>query len=153
MFPDYVRSITSKTQLDIRSSTSIRPWQHVLDLISGYFLILNNILNFKIKEYTAWNLGPHENESYTVQNVLDIISERWQNQNIRFIENPIKETQDLFLNSNKAKNFLKWKPSWDTKKSIEKTTEWYKNFYADPRQAHHISLLDLNQWRNDNFKF
>ena len=151
LIPDYVRSLALEKQLEIRSSSSIRPWQHVLDLVSGYFLILTSILNKKIKEYTTWNLGPHENKSYTVKNVLDIISDNWLNENIIFIENPIKETENLLLNSNKAKEKLNWKPSWGTKKSIEKTVEWYKKFYADPKQAKHISLLDLNEWRSDNF--
>jgi CDP-glucose 4,6-dehydratase len=151
LFPDYVRSISSKKQLDIRSYSSIRPWQHVLDLVSGYFLILTNILEGKIKNYTAWNLGPHENDSYTVKNVLEIISDNWKTPNINFIENSIKETQILTLNSNKAKEILQWNPSWNTKKAIEMTAEWYKQFYNEPREAKQISLKHLDNWRSNNF--
>ncbi|MFL2818297.1 MAG: hypothetical protein ACJ0BR_01430 [Candidatus Puniceispirillales bacterium] len=53
--------------------------------------------------------------------------------------------QNLFLNSNKLKEKLNWIPSWGTKKSIEKTAELYKKFYADPKQATHISLSNLNE--------
>ena len=151
LLPDYVRSITSKKQLNIRSSSSIRPWQHVLDLISGYFLILTNILNGQIEQYSAWNLGPHEDKNYTVQNVIEIISDHWDNPNIKFTKNPIKETKNLYLNSNKAKDILNWKPNWETKKSLQKTIEWYKEFYTSPKQVSHMSLLHLNQWRRDNF--
>ena len=150
LIPDYVRSVTSKKQLEVRSSLSIRPWQHVFDLISGYFLILTNILNGKIGEYAAWNLGPHENENYTVQNILDIILNKWQNHNIRFIENPIKETQNLILNSNKAKEYLNWDPAWSTRESVENAVEWYKGFYNDPSSSINLSLTQLNKWRNDN---
>ena len=73
LFPDYVRSITSNKRLIIRSSSSIRPWQHVFDLISGYFSILASILDKNINKYTAWNLGP-EKENYSVENILHIIS-------------------------------------------------------------------------------
>jgi CDP-glucose 4,6-dehydratase len=73
LFPDYVRSITSNKRLIIRSSSSIRPWQHVFDLISGYFSILASILDKNINKYTAWNLGPHEKENYSVENILHII--------------------------------------------------------------------------------
>jgi len=151
LFPDYIRSIILKKELDIRSPLSIRPWQHVLDLVSGYFLILNDILEGKIEKYMAWNLGPHENESYTVENVLNIISDNWEKPNINLIKNHLKETQVLTLNSNKAKEILNWEPCWDTKKSIEMTVEWYKYFYNEPKQACQLSLKHLDQWRINNF--
>ena len=53
--------------------------------------------------------------------------------------------------SNKAKEILNWEPCWDTKKSIEMTVEWYKNFYNEPKQACQLSLKHLDQWRRNNF--
>ena len=153
LFPDYVKSVISNKQLDIRSSSSTRPWQHVLDLISGYFSILANILDKKINKYAAWNLGPHEIETYNVEYVLDIISEYWEKPKIKFVENNIKETKILTLNSNKAKKLLEWEPSWNTRKSIKMTSDWYKQFYNDPRHVNKLSLMQLEDWRSDNFKF
>jgi len=88
---------------------------------------------------------------YTVKNVLEIISDNWETPNINFIKNHLKETQILTLNSNKAKEILEWDPSWNTKKAIEMTAEWYKQFYNEPRQANQISLTHLDQWRSNNF--
>lgn len=152
LFPDYVKSVISNKQLDIRSSLSTRPWQHVLDLISGYFSILANILDKKINKYSAWNLGPHEKETYTVEYVLDIISNKWKKPTINFSINTFQEINFLALNSNKAKVNLNWEPAWSTKKSIENTVEWYKEFYNDPSNSIDVSLQQLKQWRIDNFK-
>ena len=152
LFPDYVKSVISNKQLDIRSSLSTRPWQHVLDLISGYFSILANILDKKINKYSAWNLGPHETENYSVLDVIEIISQYWEKPIIKYVENNIKETKILTLNSNKAKNLLEWEPSWNTRKSVEMTSDWYKQFYNDPRHVNKLSLMQIDEWRNDNFK-
>ena len=151
LFPDYVRSITSKNCLNIRSLLSIRPWHHVLDLVSGYFLILSNILDKKINDYNAWNLGPHENQNYTVEDILKIISDQWEKPKINLIQNPIKETKTLTLNSEKAKKELSWEPAWCIKQSIELTTNWYKNFYADPTKAPELCHNDLKNWECHNF--
>ena len=72
---------------------------------------------------------------------------------IKFVENNIKETKILTLNSNKAKKLLEWEPSWNTRKSIKMTSDWYKQFYNDPRQVNKLSLMQLEDWRSDNFKF
>ena len=150
LIPDYVRSVISNQQLDVRSPYSIRPWQHVLDLISGYFLILIDMMDSKVNKLNTWNLGPHELEDYNVKDVLGIISSTWKAPDINFVVNHIKETKNLTLNSNKAKNKLKWNPNWGTTKSIKMTAEWYKQFYIDPKKSSEITLHQINEWKKSN---
>ena len=151
LIPDYVKAINSKTILNVRSLHSIRPWQHVLDLISGYFLIFSHIVEGKINKFDTWNLGPHEKSSYTVQNVLEMMMKLCPSPKIAYIENHIEETKVLDLNSNKAKEILNWATSWNIETSIKKTLEWYNYFYLHPKKMCHFTTNQISQWKNINF--
>lgn len=150
LIPDYVRSVVTNKPLNIRSGHSIRPWQHVLDLVSGYFLILSKLYNGSINEYESWNLGPHEKNNYTVSNILKIMNRVWLNQEINYIKNHIQETKTLYLDSSKAKEILEWETRWETEFSIIKTVEWYKNFYAQPKEAFNTTLNQISEWEGSN---
>ena len=75
----------------------------------------------------------------------------WKKPEIKFSTKHLKK-KFLALNSDKAKENLDWKPAWNTKKSIENTIKWYKEFYNNPNNSIDMSLNQLNQWRIDNFK-
>ena len=125
LIPDVIRSIDKHKILQVRNPNSTRPWQHVLDPLSGY-LKLGYLLYFKnFSNGEAFNFGPKPNSKYNVKKVLEEISEI-QNLNYKIkSDSKITEAKLLSLNSHKANKALDWKCTYETKKSIQKTINWY----------------------------
>lgn len=131
IIPDCIKSVINKKELILRSPYSTRPWQHVLEPISGYLLLAKkNYINAK-KFSGSWNFGPSVNETKKVIDVVNLL--------LFYIEKKIKivssqsffsEAKLLKLNSNKAISYLKWKPKWNMRELIIQTALWYKEFLS-----------------------
>lgn len=132
LIPDLVRSASEKNPIEIRSPRSIRPWQHVLEPLSGYLLIGQELLNKKDQSDDSWNFGPANNEFLTVQEVIDLAKKNWSD--ISYKLNPtevFQEAKSLKLDCTKAQALLGWSPLWNTQEAITMTVEWYKDFYIN----------------------
>jgi CDP-glucose 4,6-dehydratase len=150
IIPDTIKSIIDKKKLIIRSPNSVRPWQHVLEPLSGYIKLSFYLYHYKKHKFSgSWNFGPNLEKKVTV---LKLISLVFKNLDIKknFIiqkNKQIKETLILRLNCSKAKQQLNWKRLWNTSMSIKKTSEWYKIFL----EKKNILQITKNQI-NDYFK-
>ena len=148
VIPDCIKSIINKKKLIIRNPNATRPWQHVLEPISGYLLLSKKIFFKPNKFSSAWNFGPQNNQTLTVQKVVNIF---FNELNIKkYINNKkgfFKESKLLKLNSNKSKNILKWKNTWSMKKSIEETAFWYNNFLKK-KDLKKITSIQVNKYFN-----
>lgn len=131
LIPDLIRSISKKKSAKIRNPHSIRPWQHVLEPLSGYLFIGQKMLEGDTAISDCWNFGPANNESLSVIDVLKQSSKLWPA--ILFEtateQNILHEAQSLRLDCTKANTQLNWKPVWNTDQAIIKTIDWYKQFY------------------------
>ena len=129
LIPDLVRGIYEKRSVEIRSPGSTRPWQHVLESLSGYLLLGDKLISNKDYIDTVWNFGPDDSGNATVENVLTTLKKSW-NQLTWHVEdsNVNHETKLLKLDNSKAKYQLNWKPVWDLEKCLEKTASWYHEF-------------------------
>jgi CDP-glucose 4,6-dehydratase len=144
LIPDAVRAATTGEPLLIRAPNSTRPWQHVLEPLSGYLNLGKHLLDGKIETACAWNFGPHAEDNKTVSAVLDTIKETWPNLEWHSKPQPhLHETALLHLDSTKAKNLLKWKPVWTFKQAIQKTAAWYQVWHED---AAILSRRQLNEY-------
>ena len=127
LIPDFIRSIETDIPMRIRFPNAIRPWQHVLEPISGY-LHLAKGLSEQPKIFTgAWNFGPDSSAIKTVEEVITSAiqyygSGKWNPENNI---NPY-ETDVLLLDNSKAKRILNWYPKWDYETAIHRTIDWYK---------------------------
>jgi len=132
LIPDIVKSANIKKKCKIRSPNSIRPWQHVLDCLNGY-LILGDKLLKKNKSYSAsWNFSPNYKEIVSVEKMIKLSCKIWPDISVEYEEDNSKyESKILLLDSTKSNNFLNWKTKYDTKKTIEKTINWYKSYYLN----------------------
>lgn len=132
LLPDVIRSIKEKKLLEIRSPQSTRPWQHVLDPLTGYLGALT--YNWKERKQENFNFGPSE-ESLTVEAVLRIVQSHVPN--FRWTENISGNTElesaKLDLSSDKASSLLGWKPRLSQEQSVLKTLEWWN---VDNRPLH-----------------
>ncbi len=148
LIPDLMKGAALNKKTNIRYPKSTRPWQHVLEPISGYLMLGEKLLNSNTNFANAWNFGPEENQVLTVEEVLKLSKSVWSKIDFEF-ESEIKhphEAELLSLNIDKAKNELGWMPKWNNLKSITKTIEWYREFYDS--QVINTSL-DLKNYLNE----
>ena len=131
--PDCIKAWTKNNLLEIRDPNATRPWQHVLEPLSGY-LRLAQLLTYKEKlNGESFNFGPSLNYEYTVSDVVKKLSLFWSNPKSVYIENKFnkeKESRLLRLNCDKALSLISWKPTLTFDENIEFTGSWYSNFYS-----------------------
>jgi CDP-glucose 4,6-dehydratase len=133
LIPDLVKSASSQQVTNIRNPAAVRPWQHVLDCIHGYLMLGAELLLEKKEFACPWNFAPYSFESKTVKEVAEIAKSVWGNIEIAspVIQGNLHEANLLKLDNSKALSELNWKPRWNTEAAIEKTIEWYKEYYIN----------------------
>ena len=147
--PDLIRSILSNRPLNIRNPNSVRPWQHVLDPLSGYILLAEKYSDEKVnqKELYALNFGPLISSNQTVSSLVNKAFSIWKGSWIDSTSvNEFYESDDLRLSIDKSFRVLGWQPRWDFDKTLEKTISWYKSFYKDPSKARWYCENDIEQF-------
>ncbi|HCC08183.1 MAG TPA: CDP-glucose 4,6-dehydratase [Clostridiales bacterium] len=130
IIPDTVNSLDNGREILVRNPNAIRPWQHVLDPLSGYLLLGAKLMEHGVEYSGAWNFGPKSDNIVTVQEIVEKIIKYWGSGHITYPENVSKlhEAKLLNLDISKAKHVLGWMPKWSIDDAIEKTSEWYKNY-------------------------
>jgi len=132
ILPDYFRSLSKNKKLILRSPNSIRPWQHVLDPLYGYLLLLMKLHEKKKSVNSCFNFGPSKSNNKSVNDVINLINKEFKNSTkiIKKKDNPRNyyESKILMLNSSKSKKILNWKSKYNLEKSIKLTGMWFKEF-------------------------
>lgn len=131
LIPDMIRSFANNTELSIRNPKSIRPWQHVLDCLSGYLLLGQHLLEGDIKAAQPWNFGPVENEFVTVEQIVNIGKQYLGEVSVKFGESSLHETGMLQLNCEKSMNELSWRPLLSNEETFKLVFHWYQKFYEE----------------------
>lgn len=137
--PDCIRSLLKGEEILVRNPTSTRPWQHVLDPLSGYLTLGQRIFesleeeDYKsLKIYSsAYNFGPSIGSNRKVESLVVEILKHWEGQwkNVA-IPGEAHEANHLNLSIEKAYHRLGWMPVWEFKEAISKTVEWYKEIHG-----------------------
>ncbi|VAZ75094.1 CDP-glucose 4,6-dehydratase [Mycobacterium persicum] len=129
LIPDLVRSVVAGERLVIRSPRATRPWQHVLDCLSGYLLLGQRLLAGDETCADAWNFGPDEKGNRTVEQVLGDLARTWPQLRWQETTDPQPHEAGLLqLDSAKARMHLGWRPVWDLEKAICHTANWYRQW-------------------------
>lgn len=127
LIPDLIRALASKQSLEIRSPHATRPWQHVLESLSGYLLLGQKLLMGEKTRAEAWNFGPEPEGNRTVTEVLGKLSRHWKDIRWHLTDSTHPhEAKVLYLDSTKARNLLGWQPVWNIDITLEKTADWYR---------------------------
>jgi CDP-glucose 4,6-dehydratase len=143
LIPDMVRAIKSKKTLEIRSPNATRPWQHVLESLSGYLLLGQNLLQGKQDFGQAWNFGPYRDGNRSVGDVLSSMKKEWPALDWKITRSPQPhEANLLYLDSSKAHQHLKWEPVWSIDESITATAAWYRTFLEQNKVTSSAQLAD-----------
>ena len=135
IIPDFFRSIKSGKKLILRNPNSTRPWQHVLEPLSGYLLLGKKILNNELKNniYPSWNFGP---ERKNCKKVVNIIKMFYNEMNLKenFLikkEKKMVEAKLLSLNINKSKKEISWSPILNLDECVKFTSDWYISYFSN----------------------
>ncbi|MBF0434239.1 MAG: CDP-glucose 4,6-dehydratase [Magnetococcales bacterium] len=127
LIPDLIRALERQQSLEIRSPHATRPWQHVLESLSGYLMLGQKLLAGDKNFAEAWNFGPELEGNRTVSEILGKLNLRWENMRWHITERPQPhEAILLYLDSSKARSRLHWQPVWNIDTTLEKTAEWYR---------------------------
>ena len=132
IIPDLVRGIVKGETVKIRSPHSVRPWQYVLEPISGILTLAQKMYN-DIKYSGAWNFGPENHKEITVKELAQTFIGLWGSGNYSIEEiQSYNEANYLQLDISKAKRELKWTPRYNFSVALEETVGWYKEYYRNP---------------------
>ncbi|NTV14435.1 MAG: CDP-glucose 4,6-dehydratase [Desulfobulbaceae bacterium] len=129
LVPDYFRARAAGQILQIRSPMAIRPWQHVLEPLSGYLLLAEKLYSEGAAFAEAWNFGPSDEDARSVRWIIEYLSKLSPDAKYQFSEiSQPHEANCLKLDSSKARNKLAWQPRWHLQKALEKTLEWQQDW-------------------------
>lgn len=128
LIPDLLKSLQSELPVNVRFPKAIRPWQHVLEPLSGYLLLSENLYQGRNEFVGPWNFGPLDTDCKSVEWIVSQMFNIWGGGNSwsnQPGEHP-HEANMLKLDISKARNHLNWHPRWDLKTALHKVTDWHK---------------------------
>ena len=138
--PDVIKSLRNEKKIILRNPKATRPWQHVLEPLSGYLTLGHKLINKELKSslIPSWNFGPQKKNCKKVSFIVQLLIKEWgtKKQEIVFEKNKnFHESQLLSLNIKKAKKELLWEPRLTLNETIKLTSDWYKNYFEES-QSH-----------------
>lgn len=150
LIPDIVRAVFNSTSLIVRNPDAIRPWQHVLEPLSGYILLAKKIWEEGEKYTEAWNFGPGDLDIKPVKWICERFMDQWGKKIEIKTDSKFKfyESQLLRLDCSKARTRLGWKPVWNIEEALIKTVEWYRA-YSEKKNMLDITLLQIKEYEKE----
>lgn len=146
IIPDCFRSIELGIPVELRNPSATRPWQHVLEPLSGYLLLAARLFEEPSAYSGSWNFGPPSKEVRTVLQVAEHLVARLGRGSITSDKSADKhhEAQLLQLNCDRAHQVLGWYPRWDLERTLDMTSDWYKQIHegADAKQVTRQQMQD-----------
>ena len=127
LIPDFLRALDAGEILRIRDPLATRPWQHVLEPLSGYLILAERLFTDGLNYAEAWNFGPSDDDACSVQWILERLIEmrkdvKWQQEAIP----QAHEAHQLKLDSSKARTILGWHPRWKVQNALQETLAWHQ---------------------------
>lgn len=130
IIPDCIKALESEMPVEIRSPRAVRPWQHVLEPLSGYLLLAQKMWENPTKYCESWNFGPYPDSIADVWRVAGLVIKNYGRGDLKDISDPgaLHEAKLLMLDISKAVFMLEWKPRLNIEKCIGLTVDWYKRY-------------------------
>ncbi len=150
---DCMEAWSQNKTVEIRSPEATRPWQHVLEPLSGYLNLGQVLFEDKNLHGEAFNFGPRAEQNHTVKQLLEDLSKYWHFINLdeafTVTDNiPFHEAGLLKLNCDKALFHFKWQANLEYKDTIRFTSEWYYDFYKSDKNIHYKTLEQISEYEN-----
>ncbi len=132
IIPDVVAHLAAGQPVPVRSPNSVRPWQHVLEPLSGYLTLAARMLESDdLRWCDAWNFGPLPGNDVPVRRLVELFLQTWGEgswQDVRRPDQPY-EAAALRLSIDKAIHQLDWRPRWDVAEAVRRSAQWYRQFH------------------------
>lgn len=128
--PDCIKALMHGRDIKVRNPKAVRPWQHVLEPLSGYLLLAHKMYEDGVDYCSGWNFASNSDSIVTVSRISDLITKKWGGgawKQVSFPNEP-HEANFLSLDCTKAKTYLNWVPKLNIDEALEFTVEWYKNY-------------------------
>ena len=146
IIPDCIRALEAGKPIEIRSPKAVRPWEHVLEPLSGYMLLTQKMWEHPTLYCEGWNFGPEQESVLTVWEVATAMIENFGYGELKDVSDPnaLHEANLLMLDITKAKTCLGWKPRLDAKQCAILTSDWYKRYKTE--DVYSLSVDEINRF-------
>lgn len=150
---DFIKSCVAGADLELRNPMAVRPWQHVLEPLSGYLLLAARMLDPEARGAVAdgWNFGPTDSSITTVRELASRLVKAWGSG--RIVEGQAgthpHEAAVLKLDAGKAAMRLRWRGVWDVPRTIEQTVAWYRAHYEGNLDMKNFTSRQIDEYVND----
>lgn len=133
IIPDCIRALEAGKPIEIRSPKAVRPWEHVLEPLSGYMLLAQKMWEHPTEYCEGWNFGPEQESVLTVWEVASAMIKNFGYGELKDVSDPnaLHEANLLMLDITKVKTRLGWKPRLDAKECAILTSDWYKRYKTE----------------------
>ncbi|MCE5286378.1 MAG: CDP-glucose 4,6-dehydratase [Pelosinus sp.] len=147
LIPDCINSLINGERILIRSPHAIRPWQHVLEPLSGYLLLAQKLYEEGIAFAEGWNFGPNDSDAKPVEWIVQRLCKQWgESASYEIDKGPQPhEANYLKLDCSKAHMNLGWQPKWSLDQALDKIIEWV-HAYQSHEDMRAICLKQINQY-------
>jgi len=151
--PDCMKSWSRNKVVDIRSPYATRPWQHVLEPLSGYLALAINLSQSRENHGEAYNFGPTANQNHSVKELIESMTDYWQNvrwNDVSKLDSIYHEASLLKLNCDKALFDLNWTPTLSFDDTVRFTIQWYKYYFENipDNNIHDLTISQINEYTN-----
>ena len=150
LIPDCIKSIKSNKVIILRNPNFNRPWQHVLEPLKGYLILAMEQYDKPIKFSGAWNFGTNPKSITSVKKIVQYIIEFWGNGKLISKKNNFYEQANLQLNINKAKKYLRWRPTYNIKESVKITVDWYFKVLQQKESPSKVTNNQIKKYMYDS---
>lgn len=150
LIPDAARAIAAGTPLVVRNPDATRPWQHILDCLSGYLTLSQALLEGRRETASAYNFGPKQSGNLAVGDVLARLKIHWPELEWRVEADAAAlgphEAAFLFLDTSKANMELKWRTRWNVDDALRATAVWYRAVLRDNQDARALTQRQITEY-------
>lgn len=149
LIPDFIRAISNGKKVKIRRPYAIRPWQHVLEPLTGYLTLAAKLYTDGTSYAQGWNFGPDDNDAKDVEWITQMICSLWgDGASYEIDTNPHPhEANYLKLDCSKAKAELNWIPKWNIETTLKSIVDWNKA-YLSGENIRKVTISQINQYFN-----
>lgn len=146
IIPDCIKALEANEAISIRSPKAIRPWQHVLEPLSGYMLLAQKMWDNPTAYCEGWNFGPRAESVANVWDIAQLVVNNYGTGSLKDLSNPadLHEAKLLMLDIAKAKHLLGWEPKMNIEQTIALTVDWYKRYKRENVYA--LCLKHINEY-------
>jgi len=153
LIPDILRSLDANEVITVRSPLAIRPWQHVLEPVSGYILLAQKLGENKDLYDEAWNFGPEDNDCWSVEKIVTHVCRILKRGSWNSLDTDQPHEAGLLkLDSSKAKAKLGWLPRWKISQALRKTLDWHQEFLSGA-DMYDYSLEQILEFQTDKKRY